>query len=111
MSFTKIGSVKDFEDLEAGKLVEVAGLSIAVFNIAGRYYAIGNTCPHRGGPLAEGMMAGEEVICPWHGARFNVKTGAVMGPPAPEGVRSFPVRVNGDDLEVELDLQSTASGE
>jgi 3-phenylpropionate/trans-cinnamate dioxygenase ferredoxin subunit len=57
------------------------------------------------------MMAGEQVICPWHGARFEVKTGAVVGPPAQESVKSFPVRVNGDDLEVELDVQSAAVGE
>lgn len=111
MSFVKIGPVSEFEDLEAGKLVEVSGQSVAVFNIAGRYYAIENTCPHRGGPLADGMMAGEEVICPWHGARFNVKTGAVMGPPAQQGVKSFPVRVNGSDLEVELDASSVTAGD
>ena len=103
MSFITIGPVSEFEDLEAGKLVEVSGQSIAVFNIAGQYYAIGNTCPHRGGPLAEGMMEGEEVICPWHGARFNVKTGAVMGPPAQQGVKSFPIRVRGEDLEVDIE--------
>jgi 3-phenylpropionate/trans-cinnamate dioxygenase ferredoxin component len=111
MSIVRIGSISEFEDLEAGKLVEVAGQSIAVFNIAGKYYAIANTCPHRGGPLADGMMAGEEVICPWHGARFNVKTGVVTGPPAQEGVKSFPVRVNGSDLEVELDAESIAAGD
>jgi 3-phenylpropionate/trans-cinnamate dioxygenase ferredoxin subunit len=111
MSFIKIGSVSEFEDLEAGKLVEVSGQSVAVFNIAGQYYAIENTCPHRGGPLAEGMMAGEEVICPWHGARFDVKTGAVMGPPAQQGVKSFPARVNGSDLEIELDAKSAAAGD
>ena len=111
MSFVKIGSVSEFEDLQAGKLVEVARQSITVFNIAGKYSAIGNTCLHRGGPLADRMMAGEEVICPWHGARFNVKTGAVKGPPAQEGVKSFPVRVNGSDLEVELDTRSVAAGD
>jgi 3-phenylpropionate/trans-cinnamate dioxygenase ferredoxin subunit len=110
MSFVKIGPVSEFEDLEAGKLVEVSGESIAVFNIAGRYYAIANTCPHKGGPLADGMMASEEVICPWHGARFNVKTGALKGPPAQQGVKSFPVRVTGSDLEVELDGTSVAAG-
>ena len=101
--FVKAGTVADFEDLEAGKRLEVGGQSIAIFNIAGTYYAIENTCPHRGGPLAEGMMAGEEVICPWHGSRFNVKTGAVLTPPAQRGVKSFPVRVTGSDVEVEIE--------
>ena len=108
--FVKVGSRTEFEDLEAGKLVEAGGQSIAVFNVGGNYYAIENTCPHRGGPLAEGMMAGEEVICP-HGSRFDVKTGSVLTPPARRGVRSFPVRINGDDVEVEVDLQSGASSQ
>ena len=61
------------------------------------------TCPHRGGPLGEGALAGEVVTCPWHGATFNVKTGEVLGPPARQGVRSFPVKVQGNDALVELD--------
>ncbi len=101
--FVKIGTKAEFEDSEGGKLVEAGGQSLAVFNIAGTYYAIENTCPHRGGPLAEGMMAGEEVICPWHGSRFNVKTGAVLTPPAQRGVKGFPVRVTGNDVEVEIE--------
>ena len=109
--FVKVGSRAEFEDLEAGKLVEAAGQIIAVFNVGGNYYAIENTCPHRGGPLAEGMMAGEEVICPWHGSRFDVKTGSVLTPPARQGVRSFPVRISGDHVEVEVDLQSGASSQ
>ncbi len=101
--FVKVGNKAEFEDLAAGKLVEAAGQSIAIFNLGGTYYAIENTCPHRGGPLAEGVLAGEEVICPWHGSRFNVKTGAVLAPPARQGVKSFPVRVAGDDVEVEME--------
>jgi len=101
--FVKVGTIAELEDLETGKLVEAEGQSIAIFNLGGRFYAIENTCPHRGGPLSEGMMTGEEVICPWHGSRFNVKTGAVLTPPAPQGVKSFPVRVTGNDVEVEID--------
>ncbi len=50
--FVKVASRAEFEDLEGGKLVEAAGQRIAVFNVGGSYYAIENTCPHRGGPLA-----------------------------------------------------------
>ena len=57
----KVGSRTEFEDLEAGKLVEAGGHSIAVFNVGKNYYAIENTCPHRGGPLAEGIMAANDV--------------------------------------------------
>ena len=101
--FIKVGTQAEFEDLEAGKLVEAGGQSVAIFNLGGRYYAIENKCPHRGGPLSEGMVAGDEVICPWHGSRFNIKTGAFLTPPAPRGVKSFPVRVAGNDVEVEIE--------
>ena len=100
--FVKVGTKADFEDLEAGKLVDVGGQPIAIFILGGSLYAIENTCPHRGGPLAEGTVEGEEVICPWHGSRFNVKNGAVLTPPAQQGVKSFPVRVTGNDVEVEI---------
>ena len=86
-----------------GKAVEVEGKSIALFNVAGTFHAIENDCTHQGGPLGEGELAGEVVTCPWHGAKFNVKTGEVLGPPARKGVRSFPVKVQGNDVLVELD--------
>ena len=89
--FVKVGSKADFKDLEGGKLVEVSGQSNVIFDLGGTLYAIENTCPHRGGPLSEGVVIVDEVMCPWHGSRFNVKTGALLTPPAREGVRSFPV--------------------
>ena len=101
--FVKVGARAEFEGLEAGKLVQAGGQSIAIFNMGGSYYAIENTCPHRGGPLSEGAIAGDEVTCPWHGSRFNIKTGAVITPPARQGVKSFPVRIAGDDVEVEIE--------
>jgi nitrite reductase (NADH) small subunit len=85
------------------KVVQAEGRSIALFNVEDTFYAIDNTCTHRGGPLGEGELKGDTVECPWHGAHFNVKTGAVTGPPAPAGVPSFPVRVEGSDVLVELD--------
>ena len=85
-----------------GKLVDAAGKKIALFNVDGTFYAIDETCTHRGGPLSEGMLMGKEVTCPWHGAVFDVTTGNVLGAPAPRGVVSYKVRVEGDDIEVEL---------
>src|SRR5947208_189524 len=70
--------------------------------MAGSFYAIDDTCTHRGGPLSEGEVSGEEVTCPWHGAIYNIKTGAVLGPPAPRGVARYAVRVQGSDVEVEV---------
>jgi 3-phenylpropionate/trans-cinnamate dioxygenase ferredoxin component len=88
--------------LGTGKYVEVQGNLIALFNLNGNFYAIGNTCTHRGGPLAEGVIDGDEVTCPWHGARFKIPTGEVLGPPAPTGVPQYNLRVQGDDIEVEV---------
>ena len=100
--FVKAGTTAELASQPAGKVVEAGGQSIAVFQVAGSYYAVGNVCTHRGGPLPQGTLSGSEVICPWHGARFDVRTGAVLGPPAREGVKSYPVRVNGGDVEVEV---------
>lgn len=54
----------------------------SLFNVDGTFFALDNTYTHRGGPLAEGEISGHEVTCPWHGARFDVRTGEVVGPPA-----------------------------
>ena len=86
-----------------GKVVEAEGRSLAPFNVAGTFYAIDNTCTHEGGPLGEGALVGEVVTCPWHSTEFNVNTGEALGPLTNEGVRSFPVKVQGNDVLVELD--------
>ena len=82
--------------------VEVAGNKLALFNVDGTFYAIGDTCTHRGGPLSEGTLEGSTVICPWHGANFDVCTGKNLTPPAPAEVMSYNVRVAGDDVEIEI---------
>ena len=85
-----------------GKMIEVGGKKIALFNVEGSFHAIDDTCTHRGGPLSEGSLVGNEVTCPFHGARFDVTTGAVLGPPAPQGVARYNVRVESGDIEVEV---------
>jgi NAD(P)H-dependent nitrite reductase small subunit len=87
---------------QSAKCVEVEGRKIAVFNLGGRFYALDDDCPHEQGPLSDGNIVGEEVECPWHGSRFNLKTGRVTLDPAEEDVRSYPVRVTGDSVEVEI---------
>jgi 3-phenylpropionate/trans-cinnamate dioxygenase ferredoxin subunit len=74
-------------------LVDVGGEEVAVFNIAGNYYALADVCTHDGGTLADGTVEGCEIECPRHGARFDIRTGKVTAPPAYEDVRTFPVRV------------------
>jgi nitrite reductase/ring-hydroxylating ferredoxin subunit len=84
------------------KLVEAGGKEIALFNLAGTFHAIDNNCTHVGGPLCEGELDGAEVTCPWHGAIFDVTSGAVLGPPAGAPVNRYNVRVEGSDVEVEI---------
>lgn len=67
---------------------------IAVFNLGGLYYAIEDVCTHDGGTLTGGEIEGKEIICPRHGARFDITTGEVLEPPAYEDLPTFPVRVN-----------------
>jgi nitrite reductase/ring-hydroxylating ferredoxin subunit len=85
-----------------GKLIEVEGKRIALFNVDEHFYAIDDTCTHRGGPLSEGVLKGREVTCPWHGAVFDVTTAEVLRPPAPREVARYNVRVVGGDIEVEI---------
>jgi nitrite reductase/ring-hydroxylating ferredoxin subunit len=103
----KILKIAETKDLPPGKAAAftVEGLTIALFNIAGTYYAIDDTCPHSGGPLSEGEVQVKDlkVTCPWHGADFDLKTGAVLSPPAFDGVRSYKVSVNGNDIQIELE--------
>jgi nitrite reductase/ring-hydroxylating ferredoxin subunit len=85
-----------------GRLVEAKGKEIALFNVDGKFFAVDNTCTHRGGPLAEGGVSGHEVTCPWHGGTFDICTGKALGPPAEQAVACYVVRVTGTDIEVEV---------
>ena len=84
-----------------GKVVEAEGQPIALFNVDGAFHAIFNTCAHRGGPLGEGKLEGAVVTCPWHGWKYDVKTGKHATQPT-VAVRTFPTRVDGTDVLVEV---------
>ena len=99
--FIKVASLADVPS-GSTNLIEVQGKEIALFNVNGTLYALDNICTHAGGPLAEGTVEAQEVECPWHGARFDLKTGASASPVAPDGVQAYPVRVSGADIELEV---------
>lgn len=80
--------------------IDLDGTQIAVFNLNGAYYAIEDICTHDGGILTGGALEGEEIVCPRHGARFSVKTGKVLAPPAYEDVSRFPVQVANGMVQV-----------
>jgi 3-phenylpropionate/trans-cinnamate dioxygenase ferredoxin subunit len=79
---------------------EIATIFVAVYNILGEFYAIEDVCTHDGGGLAGGEIDGDVVVCPRHGARFCLRTGAALTPPAYEPVRTFKTRVNDGMVEV-----------
>ena len=81
-------------------IIDLDGTDVAVFKIAGEFFAIEDKCTHDGAEIASGVLEGDEIICPRHGARFCVKTGAVKSPPAYEDVACFPVRIENGKVQV-----------
>jgi nitrite reductase (NADH) small subunit len=95
-----------------GRAVEVAGRHLAVFNLGGRFLAIDNACPHKGGPLSDGIVAGGSVVCPLHAWKIDLRTGAVDRPAgAGACVAAYPTRVDGDVVVVGVPAQFLAPDE
>ena len=89
-------------DVPAGEMltVQVEGEDVVLANVDGEIYAFGGECTHRGGPLGEGLLEGDEVECPFHQGRFNVKTGAPTDGPPEDPVPTYQVQVEGDEIRV-----------
>ena len=87
--------------LNAGKIVQVSNEVIAVFNVDGKFCAVDNSCPHRGGPLGEGDLNGSVVTCPWHSWQFDVATGECPDIPG-EKLKTYPCVVEGEDILIEI---------
>jgi 3-phenylpropionate/trans-cinnamate dioxygenase ferredoxin subunit len=85
------------------RVVDVDGAQVAVFNLDGDYFAIEDVCTHDGGILTGGPVDGDQVVCPRHGARFSIKTGEALTPPAFEPVSKLPVRVEDGIVQVRDD--------
>jgi NAD(P)H-dependent nitrite reductase small subunit len=78
-----------------GRVVEVGGHAIAIFNLGGRFFATTNRCPHKGGPLGDGIVSGDSVVCPLHGWRIDLLRGAVERPANTVAcVETYPVRID-----------------
>jgi nitrite reductase (NADH) small subunit len=96
--------------LRQGRAVTVAGKDLAIFNVNGRYLTIDNRCPHKGGPLSDGIVAGATVVCPLHGWRFDLESGLAARATAPACVTTFPTRVEDGivlvDVEAGLRMQT-----
>ncbi|HLB50329.1 MAG TPA: non-heme iron oxygenase ferredoxin subunit [Anaerolineales bacterium] len=91
-------------DLRNGerRIVEIDGAAIAVFNIGGTYYSIADVCSHDDGPVAEGDVHGQEIECPRHGARFDIRTGKVLSFPAIVDIPAYPVKIEDGEILIGL---------
>ena len=83
--------------------LEVAGRSIALYDVDGSIFATDNICTHAYARLSDGWLDGELIECPLHAARFDVRNGKVLDPPATEDLKTYPVRVVDDEIQVKLD--------
>ena len=98
--FIKVAETTDLKPGE-GKTVMVGDREVALFNVAGQFHAIDNICPHRGGPLAEGIVENHECVCPWHGWRFDVRDGTSPVVKTAK-VDKFEVVVEGHDVKLKV---------
>lgn len=80
--------------------LKLDGIALVIFKIAGQFYALENICTHDGAEIANGVIEEEEIICPRHGARFCIKTGAFKTPPAYENINSFPTRIDNGQVQI-----------
>ncbi|HID21448.1 MAG TPA: nitrite reductase [Planctomycetaceae bacterium] len=95
----KVGDIPEGE----GRAFPVAGRAIAVFCIDGQYWAVDDVCPHQGASLASGHVEDGTVVCPWHAWRFCIRKGSWADcPDSALGIDTFPTRVVGDEIQVEL---------
>lgn len=92
----KVGEVEDGE----GKQVLIGKKEVAIFNVEGEYYATDDICSHAYASMADGYIEGDQVECPLHGACFEIKTGKALTPPATEDLKTYELKIEGDDILV-----------
>lgn len=99
-NFVKVATVDEIAPGER-KFVDFDEVTVAIFNVDGRFYAIEDVCTHDGGPLADGNVYGHEIECPRHGALFDLRDGSVVSMPAVVPVPAYQVKVEGKDIYIE----------
>ena len=87
---------------QEGRSVSIGGMEIAIFNLGNRFVAIENACPHQGGPLCDGIVSGTSVVCPLHGWKFDLETGAPVRASLPACLTTFPARVEDGVVLVDI---------
>jgi len=99
IEFVEIAPVSELPNGER-LFLEIEGKAIVIFNIAAQLFAIGDVCTHDDGPLGDGDLEGFNIVCPRHGAEFDVRTGKVMQMPAVVDIPAYPVRVMDGMIQV-----------
>ena len=101
-TWTKITHVENIPPRE-GRPVRVGDLELAIFNINGRFLTIENACPHKGGPLCDGIVTGTSVVCPLHGRHFDLESGMPIRASDPACLAIFPTRVEDGIVMVNIE--------
>lgn len=108
--WTPITAVDNIPPRE-GRAVFLGDREIAIFHVSdgevSRYYAIDNRCPHKGGPLCDGMVSGKTVVCPLHGQRFDLESGMPVLASQPDAIGTYPVRVENGVIHLSLTDHAT----
>jgi len=99
LSYEKVAGVSEIPK-GSMRSVRVGNEEVMLANVDGKFYALRNRCTHVGGPLAKGKLSGYVVQCPWHGSKFDVRTGSVVGPPASAPEPTFEVKVENDAVMI-----------
>jgi glycine betaine catabolism B len=101
--------VAETEDVQVSQMmaVEINDEKICLANVNGKYYAIGNVCTHMGGPLADGKLEEYIVQCPWHGSRFDIRSGEVVRPPAMKPESTYEVKVENNDILIKKQKENS----
>jgi len=102
MAFVKVAQVSDIAPGEV-RVFEIEGEDVALCNIDGEIYAIADLCTHDDGPLGQGHLHGDQIECPRHGARFDVRSGRALTLPAVVPIPTFEVKIEGDEVLVDVD--------
>lgn len=104
MEFVTVATIDELVNGER-MIFEIGDLPVALFNIVGQFYAIADLCSHDDGPVAEGELEGLEIVCPRHGARFNLETGEALTLPAVVDIPTYPVRVVGNEIQIGVPIK------
>jgi 3-phenylpropionate/trans-cinnamate dioxygenase ferredoxin component len=99
-NFVKVATVDEITPGDR-KFVDFAEVTVAIFNVDGRFFAIEDVCTHDGGPLADGNVYGHEIECPRHGALFDLRDGSVVSMPAVVPVPAYQIKVEGRDIYIQ----------